>query len=38
MPETEIDEYNLEIVVRMRDTPIRASVGDLTPIKNLSES
>jgi hypothetical protein len=38
MPETEIDEYNLEIVVRIRDTPIRAFVGDVSPNKNLSKS
>jgi hypothetical protein len=38
MPETEIDEFNLEIVVRIRDTPIRASVGHVSPNKNLSKS
>lgn len=37
MPETMIDEYNLEIVGRVRDTPIHASLGDVSPITNLSE-
>src|SRR5712692_1860933 len=38
MPETLIDEYNLEITGRVGDTPIHASLGDVSRNANLSES
>jgi len=38
MPEALIDKYSLEIAGRAGDTPIHASLGDVSPITNVSES
>jgi hypothetical protein len=38
MPETVVDEYSLEIVGGVGDTPIHESMGDFHRNANLSES
>jgi hypothetical protein len=38
MPETVTDEYSLEIVGSVGDTPIHESLGDVSGNANLSES
>jgi hypothetical protein len=38
MPETMIDEYNLEIVGSAGDTPILVSLSEVSRNANLSES